>query len=206
MSKHKDKLDVIYFGPAKRYTAKRFVMLLPLLLIPHLWFPTGIFTYMALVAIGFSKDDLLTLAVTAILTVLINLLLLYGDSRLRGSAQYAMHADGVSIYYGSWNRKVEFTPFRAINKLELSHGPLDRLYGLGEVTLHTGPRQQVKLVGLPYADDVYAHIAGEMNRMDRALYAAETETWFGSSATLPGVLPSGRAGKKRPTTVAVRRG
>lgn len=67
-------------------------------------------------------------------------------------ASYRVDADGIEIRRGVWWRSVVSVPRSRVQHIDVTQGPLDRRYGLGELVLHTAGNEyaQVQLDGLDH--------------------------------------------------------
>jgi membrane protein YdbS with pleckstrin-like domain len=67
-------------------------------------------------------------------------------------SSYRVDADGIEIRRGVWWRSVVSVPKSRVQHIDVTQGPLDRRYGLGELVLHTAGNEyaQVSLDGLDH--------------------------------------------------------
>jgi membrane protein YdbS with pleckstrin-like domain len=84
------------------------------------------------------------------------------------SMEYIVHGDEVVVSKGFFNRTVKYCPFRTVTNISTRAGPFDRLFGIGNVFVHTagksgqqtGPEE--KLEGLPLYDEIRDYILKQL--------------------------------------------
>ncbi|HRJ26124.1 MAG TPA: PH domain-containing protein [Fimbriimonadaceae bacterium] len=102
--------------------------------------------------------DLQFLGFTGSFTLLILALLtpyaLYVTKRSYENWRFLVRDDDVLIYSGFLSRTLQCIPRIRIQHVDIQSGPIDRMLGLTQVTLHTagGALQQAKIPGLTAAD------------------------------------------------------
>ena len=84
------------------------------------------------------------------------------------SMEFIVHGDEVVVTKGLFNRTVKYCPFRTVTNISTMAGPFDRLFGIGNVFVHTagksgqqtGPEE--KLEGLPLYDEIRDYILKQL--------------------------------------------
>ena len=85
--------------------------------------------------------------------VLVLAALLLPQRRYR-SWGYRMEEDELHIQHGLWTRARTVVPFGRVQHIDVTHGPLERRFGLGTLVLHTAGTRSgaVDLPGLEYEE------------------------------------------------------
>lgn len=92
--------------------------------------------------------------VTAIAGMLLFIWLILVPARRYRSWAYGVDDDEIHIQQGLWTRLRTIVPFGRVQHIDVAQGPIQRLFGIGTLVLHTaGTRSSaVVLPGLGFAD------------------------------------------------------
>jgi uncharacterized membrane protein YdbT with pleckstrin-like domain len=95
--------------------------------------------------------------------------------------QYEITADEVIVYSGVLNKVVRHVPFRTITNLEVRRDLLDRLIGLGSLSIQTAGAgsfhmPEERLVGMRDIQSIYDYVAREMRRFRSGMSPTQSES------------------------------
>lgn len=96
------------------------------------------------------------------------------------SLKYEIHDDEVIVRVGIITRSVKHVPFRTITNLKVHQGPLDRLFGIGNLSIQTAGMSgqsgvEEKLEGLPNFQEVYEQVAVALRRFRGGMSPTQAE-------------------------------
>lgn len=144
-------MDVVRLFPNVKYLIKLWLKglsMMPLLLI------------FLLVA---SIQELGTISPPLILVSLLALVILIASYAYYQSLAYEIHDDEIIVYSGFLNKSVKHVNFRNVTNMELKRTLLDRVLGIGSLSIQTAGSGSVlpeeKLAGLDNVQDVYHLLA-----------------------------------------------
>ena len=90
------------------------------------------------------------------------------------SYRYELMDDEIVVTSGYLVKKIKHVPYRMVTNLELKRGVIDRLLGIGTLSIETAgnsdpnQRPEAMLVGLSDVDAVYEEVAGCLRNFDQA--------------------------------------
>jgi membrane protein YdbS with pleckstrin-like domain len=89
------------------------------------------------------------------------------------SIRYEIHTDEIIVSMGIITKTVKHVPFRTVTNLTVTRGPIDRLFGIGSLSIQTAGSGSVipeeKLVGLSDTQEVYEYVANELRHFRNAI-------------------------------------
>jgi putative membrane protein len=96
------------------------------------------------------------------------------------SLRYEIEADEVVVRAGIWTKSVKHVPYRTVTNITVKRDVLDRLLGLGTLTIQTAGMSGTKgaeesLVGLGEVAEVYTSVAQELRRFRGAMSPTQSE-------------------------------
>lgn len=113
-------------------------------------------------AIG-SIQELGTMSPALIFMALLALIILVASYAYYQSLAYEIHDDEIIVYSGFLNKSVKHVNFRNVTNMELKRTLLDRLLGIGSLSIQTAGSGSVipeeKLAGLDNVQEVYQYLA-----------------------------------------------
>lgn len=163
------KQKPIHLQPDKNYLLKLYLGVLFGLFIPGIWLVpiVGLASFkIGGVAAGVGGAIVAVITVAAITYSVV--------AAYYRCLHYEIRPDEVIVYKGLITKTVKHVPFRTITNLEVTRGLVDRLLGLGSLSIQTAGasgtiRPEEKLVGLSDVEDVYEYVAQQLRRFRSAL-------------------------------------
>ncbi|MFW9855377.1 MAG: PH domain-containing protein [Candidatus Thorarchaeota archaeon] len=95
--------------------------------------------------------------------------------------EFIVHGDEIIVAKGIFNRTIKYCPFRTVTNISSRAGPLDRIFGIGNIHVQTagksgaqgGPEE--KLEGLPLYREIRDYIIKELRAYDASSKSGKLE-------------------------------
>lgn len=166
----------ILLRPDTRYRTKLYISALLIMLVSFGWLTVPL-VYVAGYEQGGVGAGLLLTGGVHLLVLIVGLIFI---PAYYNSIRYEIQADEVIVHSGILTKTVKHVPFRTVTNLQVTRGPLDRLFGIGALSIQTagasGTRlPEEKLAGLLDVQGTYEFIAEELRRFRGAMSPTQAD-------------------------------